>query len=104
MSDGVASLTCFLIGRTPDDDALPPFEANGMKITDEMVERASRAYFGHGGEGRYSIHAALEAALNPPPVVCKNCGSGEREHVLMRRGPSFVDSYGCPGYFFEAAP
>ena len=79
-----------------------------MKITDEMVERAYQAYYKHVSEvgfgPREALRRALEAALNPPPVVCKNCGSGEREHVLMRRGPSFVDSYGCPGYFFEAAP
>ena len=78
-----------------------------MNITDEMVERAFNAFYAanaaSGGAVRDALRRALEAALNPPPVVCKNCGSGEREHVLMRRGPSFVDSYGCPGYVWEPA-
>ena len=79
-----------------------------MKVTDEMVERAFNAYYTAytaGGAVRDAMRRALEAAIYPPPVVCKNCGSGEREHVLLHaRNGSFVDSYGCPGYVFEAAP
>ena len=86
-------------------ESLPPFEANSMRITDEMVERAMFVLRDSPPFPKRSLVAnAIRAAMNPPPVVCKNCGSGEREHVLMRRGPSFVDSYGCPGYVFEAAP
>ena len=80
-----------------------------MKITDEMVERAFNAYYAanaasgaRGGGVRDALRRALEAALNPPPVVCKNCGKGEREHVLIRTrsGLNFLDSYGCPDYVF----
>ena len=81
-----------------------------MRITDEMVGHACNAYYAHTSLGlggfRESMRRAIEAALNSPPVVCKHCGKGEREHVLLRarNGLGSKDSFGCPDYVFEAAP
>ena len=77
-----------------------------MKITNEMVERAYNAYYAQmpasGGAGRDAMRRALEAALNPPPVVCKNCGKPKDEHDwpthALARGPR------CPGTVWEPAP
>ena len=78
-----------------------------MKITDEMVERAYHAYYTPvpqthpGSAGRDAIRHALEAAMNPPPVVCKHCGKPKDEHDwphALAFGPR------CPGTVWEPAP
>ena len=58
-----------------------------IEITDEMVERAYFAYYTHvmpngGKSDRGALRLVLEAALNPPPVLCKNCGKDESHHTL----------------------
>ena len=73
-----------------------------VKITDEMVERAYQAYYIHIAEAGFGSHDgirhALEAALNPPPVVCKNCGKLKIAHswpyLAYEPGPL------CPGYIW----
>ena len=85
-----------------------------MKITDEMVERASIAYYAPGNYGTAeALRRALEAALNPPPALCKNCGNLQKSHqtvwMVSVNGvpmplPEGRKDYTCPGYVFEAAP
>ena len=71
-----------------------------MKITDEMVERAYNAYYAQPTSGG-AMRRALEAAMNPPPVVCKNCGRGESRHIFVS---VLGEEYrACYGYVWEPA-
>ena len=78
-----------------------------IKITDEMVERACWAYSTYSptrtsAYGISKMRRALEAALNPPPLVCKNCGKGKSCHIFVTS--TLGEEYrACFGYAWEPA-
>ena len=75
-----------------------------IKITDGMAERAHSAYHkSHTtGDSISKMRRAIEAALNPPFVVCKNCGEGKSDHFFVTS--TLGDEYrACFGYAWEPA-
>ena len=77
-----------------------------IEVTDEMAKRVYEMYY-ENMPGMYyakipttdnifgvaAMKDALEAALNQPPVVCKNCGKPKDEHAKLtaaRRCPVSV--------------
>ena len=74
-----------------------------MKITDEMVERVISVINTLGNYGKPAMRRALEAALNPPPVLCKNCGKPKIEHTWACDALE-AGGLACPDYVWEPAP
>ena len=73
-----------------------------IEITDAMVDRAYEAYYTRGRlTCREAMRLVLEAALNPPIVLCKNCGKGLSRHALVTVwGTGFR---ACPGAVWDPA-
>ena len=69
-----------------------------IEVTDEMAKRVYGMYYAKMPTTDYisgvaAMKDALEAALNQPPVVCKNCGKPKDEHAKLtaaRRCPVSV--------------
>ena len=82
-----------------------------IEVTPEMVRRARVKYLDLAKGGRANAndyaHMMLEAALNPPPVLCKNCRKPKNEHKpICDSRFTDGDRYGCaaicPGYVWES--
>ena len=72
-----------------------------IEITDAMVDRLGGAIDREFG-GSISLTVArelLEAALNSPPAVCKNCGKPRIEHTW--NCDALDPRPLCPGYVWE---
>ena len=77
-----------------------------IEITDEIAKRVYGMYYAKMPTTDYisgvaAMKDALEAALNPPIVLCKNCGKSLSCHALVTVwGTGFR---ACPGAVWDPA-
>ena len=85
-----------------------------IEVTDEMAKRVYEMYYANMPGMYYAkipttdnifgvaaMKDALEAALNPTIVLCKNCGNGLPRHPRVTIESQEFRT--CPGYVWEPA-